>query len=63
MDLRDLRAKLDPETDQVLEAVSRATGRDKSALVREVLAQWAKDEVHRATMVLRLSNRKGTDAA
>lgn len=62
-DLRDLRAKLHAETDQVLDAVSRATGKDKSEIVREVMQAWAKEEVHKATMVLRLTDRKGTGAA
>ena len=62
-DLRDLRAKLHVETDQVLDAVSRATGKDKSEIVREVMQAWAKEEVHKATMVLRLTDRKGTGAA
>lgn len=36
-DLRDCRAKLTSESDQMLEAVSRASGRDKSELVREIV--------------------------
>jgi predicted DNA-binding protein len=62
-ELRDLRAKLDAETDQVLDAFSRATGKDKSAIVREVMAEWAKGEVHKATLILRLATRKGRDEA
>jgi predicted DNA-binding protein len=63
VELFDLRAKITLETYQVLDATSRATGKDKSELVREVLARWAEEEVHRATMILRLTNRKGDAAA
>jgi predicted transcriptional regulator len=62
-DLVDIRSKLDPDSYQVLDAIARATGRDKSAIVREVMANWAKEEVHRATMVLRLARGKGGGAA
>jgi predicted DNA-binding protein len=63
VELFDLRAKITLETYQVLDATSRATGKDKAELVREVLARWAEEEVHRATMILRLTNRKGDAAA
>jgi predicted DNA-binding protein len=59
-ELRDLRAKVTADTDQVLDAISRATGKDKSEIVREVLSAWASEEVHKATMVLRLIDRKGS---
>jgi predicted DNA-binding protein len=59
-ELRDLRAKVTADTDQVLDAISRATGKDKSEIVREVLSAWACEEVHKATMVLRLIDRKGS---
>lgn len=62
-DLVDVRSKLDAETNRVLDAVAHATGRDKSAIVREVMATWAKEEVHRATVVLRLARGKGGDSA
>jgi predicted DNA-binding protein len=62
-ELRDLRAKVTADTDQVLDAISRATGKDKSEIVREVLSAWANEEVHKATMVLRLIDRKGTAEA
>jgi predicted DNA-binding protein len=62
-ELRDLRAKVTADTDQVLDAISRATGKDKSEIVREVLSAWASEEVHKATMVLRLIDRKGNGEA
>ena len=57
---RDLRAKITPEADQVLEAVSRASGREKSELVREVLHEWAGKKLHEATLIHRLSHREGS---
>ena len=38
--LIDLHAKVTPEADAVLEAVQRATGKDKSEVVRDVLHKW-----------------------
>ena len=40
-DLKDLRAKVTPETDAVLEAVARATGEDRAVIVRKILHDWA----------------------
>ena len=62
-ELVDVRSKLDAESNRVLDAVAHATGRDKSAIVREVMAEWAKGEVHKARIILNMSNRKGGGAA
>ena len=62
-ELVDLRTKLDAETNRVLDAVSHATGRDKSAIVREVMADWARLKVHEARIILRLSKREGGEQA
>jgi hypothetical protein len=58
-ELRDLRAKITAEADQVLEALSRSSGTDKSALVREILSKWAADKLHEARLILRLAESEG----
>ncbi len=60
-DLVEVRSKLDPDTNRIVDAVAHATGRDKSAVIREALQAWAKEEVHRATIVLRLTRSKGNE--
>jgi hypothetical protein len=62
-ELRDVRAKITVNADQVLDAVARASGRDKSELIREVLDKWAAEKVHEATLIVRLAIREGTGAA
>jgi predicted DNA-binding protein len=63
VELFDLRAKITLPAYQVLDATSRATGRDKSDLVREILDRWAEEEIHKARLILRLTNSKGDTAA
>lgn len=50
-ELHDFRGKVTTRTHCALEARSQATGKDKAEIVREILDQWAADEVH-AAMVL-----------
>lgn len=60
--LIDLRAKVSVETDAVLEAVQRSTGRDKSEIVRDVLHKWAVQEIHASTLLLQIMRREGITA-
>jgi predicted DNA-binding protein len=53
-ELKDLRAKITPRTNAVLEALNRTTGRDKSEIVREILEKWADEQIHAATLIDRL---------
>lgn len=54
-----MRLKITPETDCVLRARSRATGKDINELAREVLHEWAGGEIHAATVMVRLLKSEG----
>ena len=53
-ELRDLRAKIFADDDQVLEAVSMATGKEKSELVREIVHEWAGSKLREVQLIVRL---------
>lgn len=57
--LKDLRTKISAETDAVLEAVSRHSGRDKTEIVREILHDWAQEEIGKASMMDKLLRAEG----
>lgn len=58
-ELKDFRGKVTPETDAVLEAINRTTGRDKSEIARDVLHKWAMEQVHTANLIGRLMKVEG----
>lgn len=62
MDLRDLRAKVTVETDCALDAHARATGKDRSEIVREVLHGWALQQIDTSTLLLRRLTAEGLSA-
>ncbi|MBA3563089.1 MAG: hypothetical protein H0W33_03590 [Gammaproteobacteria bacterium] len=49
--LKDFRGKVTAETDAVLEAINRVTGRDRSEIAREVLHEWATEQIHVARVL------------
>jgi len=61
--LIDLRAKITAESDAVLEAIQRATGKDKSEVVRDVLHKWAVAEIHAASVLHGILKREGIAGA
>lgn len=63
LELKDFRGKISIETDCVLEAINRVTGKDKSEIAREVLHKWAMDQVHVNNVLGRLLQSEGVLAA
>ena len=57
--LVDFRGKVTVETDAVLEAVSRATGRDRSEIARDWLHKIALQEIHASMMLHSVLKREG----
>lgn len=62
-ELRDLRAKISVESDAILDAVSRVTGRDRSEIVRDVLHKWAVEQIELATVIRQRLKAEGITAA
>ena len=63
-DLIDSRCKLTAESNQMLEAHARATGKDKSELIREIVHDWYEAEFRKYRMIrLLVDPPKGTGAA
>ena len=62
MELRDLRAKVTVETDAALDAISRASGRDRSEIVREVLHAWALQKIDESRLLLHRLDVEGLTA-
>ena len=61
--LQDHRTKIAPETEAVLEAVAKATGRDISAITRDVPHAWAIKEIHASNVLQQILAREGLRAA
>lgn len=57
--LRDLRAKISVEADIALEAIHRATGKEKSEIARDVLHGWALQQLDAASVMAKLAVVEG----
>lgn len=58
-ELKDHRTKITSRTDNVLEAFSRVSGKDKAEISREALDEWAAKRIHEATIITRLQRGEG----
>lgn len=63
LDLKDLRLKITPETDCVLRARARATGKDINEIAREALHDWAGEIIHETTVLVGLLKSEGLNGA
>jgi len=59
--LKDFRGKITAETDCVLEAMTRVTGKDRSELARDVLHEWARERLAEHSILDRLLKAEGLD--
>jgi len=59
IELKDFRGKITPEADVVLEAISRSTGKDRAEIARDVLHEWASNQINVATVLDTLMKREG----
>ena len=57
--LIDFRGKVTPETDAVLEAIQRSTGRDKSEIARDWMHRIALKEIDAAIELHKILKREG----
>lgn len=63
LELKDFRGRITIETDCVLEALNRTTGRDKAEIAREWLHEKALEHVHVASLLHDLLAREGVSGA
>lgn len=61
--LKDFRGKITAETDCVLEAINRVSGRDRAEIVREILHEWATERLHEHSVLDRLLRAEGLAGA
>ena len=63
LDLKDLRAKITIEADCAIEAVARVRGVERSEIVREVMHQWALQQIETCRVMHNLMRSEGASRA
>lgn len=58
-ELKDFRGKITAETDVVLEAINRTSGKDRSEIVRDVLHSWALQKIDEHSILAKLMHSEG----
>lgn len=61
--LKDFRGKITTETDCVLEALTRVSGKERSELVRDVLHDWAQERIREHSVLEKLLRAEGLAGA
>lgn len=61
-DLRDFRCRLTAESALMLEAVSKASGRDMAEIAREIVHGWYLDRLKEHEIIMRLFRGRGEGA-
>lgn len=59
IELKDFRGRITAETDCALEAISRATSKERQEILREVMHEWALRQIHAASVMHRLLLAEG----
>lgn len=59
LELKDFRGRITVETACILESESRATGRDRQEIVRQILHDWALQQIRIASVAHRLLQAEG----
>lgn len=59
----EIRADLEREYSDVIDAVAKAKGISRTQMVLSILRDWSRDKVHEANLVVRLSRRNGNGGA
>lgn len=62
-DLHDIRTKIPTETLSVIQAIEMATGQSGAEIMRKWIVAAAEQELHKATIVCRVMQGKGTERA
>lgn len=57
--LKDFRGKITAESDCVLEAMNRVSGKDRSEIVRDILHEWALAKIEEHSVLNRLLQAEG----
>jgi len=53
----EIRFEMPDDDMAVIDAYCSATGRCRTEVIRDVLSIWAKDKLHEATLIMRVSGR------
>lgn len=59
LELKDFRGKITAEADVVLEAQSRSTGKERQEIVRQVLHDWALQQITAHSVLTKLLAAEG----